>query len=127
MVFFRNYLPVALLGVITLSMTFQYQIIHLNFLLNREYIANYLCENRNKPIAVCGGVCYLSEQLQSAAENVPEEHAVSIEFKLNFIHVIQWISNIEPEHIYIKDRVKPYLQFYSYLVASSMLIPPEHA
>lgn len=37
---------------------------YLNFALNRQYIANNLCENRSKPLMNCKGKCYLKKQLQ---------------------------------------------------------------
>ncbi len=36
--------------------------------LNKEYISQKLCENRNKPELHCNGHCYLSKQLKKAEE-----------------------------------------------------------
>jgi hypothetical protein len=35
----------------------------LEFEINKEYIANNLCENKNKPVLKCGGKCQLSKKL----------------------------------------------------------------
>ncbi len=37
--------------------------------LNKEYVANKLCENRNKPQLKCNGKCYLKKQLNKADVN----------------------------------------------------------
>ena len=36
---------------------------------NKEYIAQKLCENRNNPAIHCNGHCYLSKQLNKAEQN----------------------------------------------------------
>ena len=41
-----------------------------SFYAQRDYIIDYLCENRFEPMTMCGGVCYLDKQLE---ENEKEE------------------------------------------------------
>ena len=36
----------------------------LEYLLNYDYIVNELCENRDKPILTCNGLCYLGDQVE---------------------------------------------------------------
>jgi len=36
--------------------------------INKEYISNQLCINKNKPALHCNGRCYLSKQLKKAEE-----------------------------------------------------------
>lgn len=48
-------------------------LIHLDFEVRRDYIAKVLCLNREQPIAVCGGKCYLAERLKEAAEHQEKE------------------------------------------------------
>src|SRR5688572_249144 len=44
-------------------------LIVLQYNLNKEYIANNLCENRAKPQLQCQGTCHLSKQLAKSVEN----------------------------------------------------------
>ncbi len=37
--------------------------------LNRSYVAQNLCENKNKPALHCDGKCYLSKQIKKDASN----------------------------------------------------------
>ncbi|MCG8323549.1 MAG: hypothetical protein MI921_28900 [Cytophagales bacterium] len=41
----------------------------IDFKINQEYIARVLCINKEEPITVCNGNCYLSEQLKKAEED----------------------------------------------------------
>jgi len=40
----------------------------IEYLINREYIANVLCVNKNNPEIKCNGKCYLNKQLKKANE-----------------------------------------------------------
>lgn len=65
-----------------------YSVICLNFQLNRSIIAAYLCEQRNDPMSLCEGSCFLKKQLDGA-EDQPAE---MIDFRADF-HVFQ-VSDI---------------------------------
>ena len=45
----------------------------IDYLLNKEYIAKNLCENRNKPKMNCNGKCHLMKQLKKASADVPAD------------------------------------------------------
>ncbi len=57
-----------------------------NYLINQDYIAEFLCINKDKPELECNGKCYLAEQLKKASEekekNLPaiamEEYPIGI-------------------------------------------------
>ncbi len=46
--------------------------------LNKEYISQKLCENRNKPELHCNGHCYLSKQLKKAEEGQNKSQSQTI-------------------------------------------------
>jgi len=52
-----------------LMQTFSTVMIMAAFYANREYIANNLCENRDKPEMQCKGKCSLNKQLAKEAEH----------------------------------------------------------
>ncbi|MFT3793841.1 hypothetical protein [Flavobacterium sp.] len=39
------------------------------YIFNYDYIANELCENKDKPVMGCNGKCYLMKELAKASEN----------------------------------------------------------
>ncbi len=63
-----------------------------NYLINQDYIAEFLCINKDKPELECNGKCYLSEQLKKVTEekekNLPaiamEEYPIGIIAFLSF-------------------------------------------
>jgi hypothetical protein len=50
----------------------------MSFEANREYIAEVLCINNEKPITVCGGSCYLQIQLEENHSEESDPKAVKI-------------------------------------------------
>lgn len=42
--------------------------------LNREYIAQELCVNRDKPALCCQGACYLTRQITETSRQQQEQH-----------------------------------------------------
>ena len=57
---------VGLLVLNTIGSTLMVPFIYLDFNLRRDYIADVLCINRDEPMTVCNGQCYLSDQLKKA-------------------------------------------------------------
>lgn len=49
--------------------------------LNKNYIAQKLCENRNNPAIQCNGHCYLVKQLKKAEENEQKQTTIFIKEK----------------------------------------------
>ncbi|MGY6523377.1 MAG: hypothetical protein ACXIUD_16725 [Mongoliitalea sp.] len=45
-----------------------YSIICVNFQLNRSFIAEMFCENKDLPMSECQGSCYLNKQLDQASQ-----------------------------------------------------------
>ena len=59
-------------------------LILIDFELRRDYIAKVLCINRDKPITVCGGQCYLSEQFKKATEHQEDSSDVKRSVEISF-------------------------------------------
>lgn len=51
-----------------LSVTAGKSLLYVNYLLQKKYIAAYLCENRNKPVLDCEGKCFLNKVMDEAGE-----------------------------------------------------------
>ena|SRR2546428_2304212 len=58
----------------TLSNGFTKLWVQAGFEANRDYIAKYLCENRNKPSLHCNGKCYLMKKLKQADSQKQEKN-----------------------------------------------------
>ena len=50
----------------------------IDYYANYDYIANALCENRDKPYLECNGKCYLQKQLKKNDFNDSHEHNSTI-------------------------------------------------
>lgn len=47
----------------------------IDYLVNYNYIATELCENRDKPILTCNGICYLEDQVKQQLDLTPSQEA----------------------------------------------------
>ncbi|RKQ43249.1 hypothetical protein BXY85_3868 [Roseivirga pacifica] len=61
-------LIIALIILSNLVSALMMPLILLDFEVRRDYIAEVLCINRDEPITVCGGTCYLDKKLGMAEE-----------------------------------------------------------
>lgn len=59
---------IVLLAFTILSANFSRLFVFAGFELNREYIAEELCVNKEKPELACHGKCFLADKLKQAAE-----------------------------------------------------------
>lgn len=48
----------------------------LEYHVNKEYIANVLCENRERPQLACNGKCYLSKKVIENRKETSHSHSV---------------------------------------------------
>ncbi|MCS6967059.1 MAG: hypothetical protein RMJ44_02635 [Cytophagales bacterium] len=68
-------LGAILCALIVLNQSFSRVWVWLSFQLNRQYIAQYLCEYKDRPEMRCGGKCYLAKQMAKAQKheaNIPK-------------------------------------------------------
>lgn len=52
------------------------------FVLNQDYIAQELCENKEEPELECNGKCYLSKELKKDGERKNDEKTSKVEVLL---------------------------------------------
>jgi len=83
-----NYIKQAvawLLVTSSLVSAFIAPLVYLDFELRRDYIAEVLCINRDKPITVCGGECFLNKQLRMLEGDTQDQKApVREEIRITF-------------------------------------------
>jgi len=104
-------------------------IIYANFYLNQEYIAENLCENKEKPEMQCNGKCQLMKSLKQEEDTQPEDEKHTpkkvVEYQLfsdKLFETSAFHSEIELEegtssHFY-------YVNNYSRISQSSLFRPP---
>ncbi len=59
-------------------------LIYLDYEVRKEYISEVLCVNRDKPITMCEGRCYLSDQLAQAQNQEESNKSIGQLFEINF-------------------------------------------
>lgn len=63
-------LAAILLSILLFTLTWEKLAVVLSYEINKAYIVQVLCENKDKPSLGCEGKCVLSKQLQRAADPV---------------------------------------------------------
>jgi len=110
-----------------LGSMFLLPLIYVDFELRQDYIAKVLCVERNKPMTVCYGRCYLNKNLGKAAEQTENEEktlATSITF---FFHKVDSLLSSTPlpgsylknTHFVFRDLPVPILR------SSNIFHPPQ--
>ncbi len=84
----RSHIALLLTAVICLN-TLAVPISYLNFRVNQDYYASVLCENPEKPITVCGGVCYLKKQLPQPESSEPARFVSKIDISIYYEEITQ--------------------------------------
>lgn len=100
----------------------------ISFMVNYDYIAKELCENKTKPELHCNGKCYLKKELAKASENTnpnsQNKKQIQQETEILFLEMICDISfqkNDLHNHSVVKDN---YSTQYSHLNSNSIFHPP---
>ncbi len=83
----------------TLASSLMVPLVYLDYNMRKEYIAEVLCINKEEPITVCGGKCYLDNQLnileeQTQQEALPSKLTVNLSF-----YFVDFPQFLEPNQI----------------------------
>lgn len=100
-----------------------------DYLVNYDYIAKVLCENKTKPELKCNGKCHLMKQLAKASEGEKSEqkdkkNTAKIEWEVPFLEVRQaslfskLLTHFNPHSFSI------YKNCYSFLSLNGEFHPP---
>ncbi len=93
--------------------------------INKEYISQKLCENRNNPAMHCNGHCFLSKQLKKAEERATKQ-SQSIKNQEEQVLVFDEKEMVAPVfNLQCIGLAKPYLQANSFSSAFGISLPPE--
>lgn len=89
MMAYRNHIALMLCAVISLNVL-AVPISYLNFKIHQDYYATVLCKNPDKPITVCGGVCYLKKQLPESSDGTPATFLSKIDISVYYQQFHKW-------------------------------------
>ena len=97
------------------------------YIINYNYIANELCENKNNKALNCNGKCQLKKELAKASDSA-DSNTTGRKIKVGEQEVL---FNIEPaQYLFFKvcnaahNITDSYYNFYSYCKSSSVFRPP---
>lgn len=98
----------------------------INFAVNQDYIADFLCINSDKPELECNGKCYLMKKLQNQKDHGDQQDSfpeINIyEFPIGFVA----IAEIPPTIIFTMENKTffGHTENYFYLYSFSDFHPP---
>ena len=58
----------------------------IDFKINQDFIEDVLCINKNKPMTLCNGKCYLSQQLKDAEEQEEKRAPTSKQERIEVVY-----------------------------------------
>ena len=101
----------------------------LDYIINYDYIANELCENKAKPELKCNGKCHLVNELAKASEDAKPINSDKKNNSKQEIEVLffQEIKTFVVEQIYFHNKTSigdNYANFYFHKAYCSVFHPP---
>ncbi len=63
---------------------------YVEYILNQDYIAEFLCINKDKPELQCHGKCHLAKEIEKQQENESKPLRVSLEnYPIGFVNIFK--------------------------------------
>ncbi|GAA4888905.1 hypothetical protein GCM10023311_11090 [Flaviramulus aquimarinus] len=98
---------------------------YVEYVLNQDYIAEFLCVNKDKPKLQCNGKCYLVKELKKQQENEPNSLRVSLEnYPIGFVNIFK-INPFQSFIAFKKGAVFSYQKLYHFDYNYSAFQPPD--
>jgi hypothetical protein len=95
---------------------------YLDYFLNYEYISEVLCINKEKPMSICNGKCYLSQKLKEAQKTEKQDKKIPT-IEQERIPMIVYNSEI-PKFLKTVSEAKQNSEFYQFPVKDLFISPP---
>jgi len=93
------------------------------YLVNQDYIAEFLCINKDKPELACNGKCYLAKQLKKASEE-KRNNLPAIEMKDYPIGIVELLSFQPKTTTFSAIQYDNYNNMYSFSYLNTVFHPP---
>ena len=95
----------------------------LEYMINKDYIAEFLCINKDKPEMACGGKCHLMKELEKDQKELPKGLKISFEeYPIGFVKLYQKSSKKVFDFLFKQNFGNE--QNYSYLFSQEVFHPP---
>lgn len=126
--YFKSISVVFLTGLL-LVRTLVVPLILMDFQLRQDYIAKYVCENRNRPELHCDGKCYLAKKLKAARDSEEKEASQQLLSQLLEMpaQLMPTLIHFQPVHFSLK-QVKAcfaYTCFFPSSLPKGIFRPPQ--
>lgn len=93
------------------------------YAINQDYIAKFLCINQDKPAMQCNGKCYLYKEIKKQQQETPVSLQISLkEYPIGFVNIL----NIKKPRKVTSTRVENPLYFnnYNFVFSRFVFHPP---
>ena len=98
---------------------------YVEYVLNQDYIAEFLCINKDKPELQCNGKCHLVKELEKQQENEPKGLRVLLEnYPIGFVTIYQ-IEALNSFTNLKRHTSIPYKKLYHFDYNDSAYQPPD--
>lgn len=93
------------------------------YAINQDYIAEFLCINKEKPEMQCNGKCHLYKELEKQQEETPVSLEISLkEYPIGFVNILT--IQDKNQTIGFKKENYTFSKKYNFLFAKSIFHPP---
>ncbi|MDD7915132.1 hypothetical protein [Polaribacter ponticola] len=93
------------------------------YAINQDYIAKFLCINQDKPEMQCNGKCHLYKEVKKQQEETPVSLQISLkDYPIGFVKILNIKKKKEVN--FIKKENYTYSKNYSYLFSEVIFHPP---
>ncbi len=106
-----RFITVPILIVLLLTQTFSKWVLIMQYEINKKYITERLCENRNRPLLHCNGNCQLMQKMRAEEKEQAPANSGSIP-KYNFGEIIDPPGSASPADISSHITPTPKKGFY---------------
>ncbi len=113
-----------LLVMVVLSQTWVKVGVVVYYNINKAYISQQLCENRNKPTLQCNGHCYLAKQLKKTEEGAQPQMADIFKAKEEYISKTAKVVLKSYTPVYAVTRLFTTPFFFRPLNSATFLLRP---
>ncbi len=103
-----------------------YSVIQGSYELNKAYIIENFCVNKDKPMMNCDGKCYLAEQMKAQKEkqDANSTHKFTMDFGV-YIPVSAVKQDFKREFSIMNAFLAPYMEPFTVLLIQQVIKPPK--
>lgn len=99
---------------------------YLEYSLNRDYIKTMLCIDKDEPMSMCEGSCYLDKRIQEESDKNHDADAPQLSTEKYPIDFMRFFSyNLSTVIATNEAKTSAYLNTYDFLFVRNVLQPPK--